>query len=205
MDEDEIDDDDDEGSFVDVTASGDVGKKKNKGDYFERNLRTLRMITTNLGAQQDTSSLGGIEYPHGGKPPIELDIEVNRDTKHHTWQLDTANAMICSNLQWSAELINFRQTKSNIGGNILYDLFTIRNETTIQPLQLQLENIANYLLANICEKEGGDGDFKMFGIKLPDVISSMLDRFNNVGRSNPIDNNNPAPVNTEDQEENDDQ
>ena len=181
---------DEEGEgYVEITGEGKVGKKGKKEDSFEKNLRILRQIVTNLGDHGKAQSIAAVEYPYGGKEPVLMDIEINRDTKHHAWQIEAANAVICSILQWSPELTNFRQAKANIGGNVLYDLFTIKNETTIEPIQTLLQNIANYLFSAICTREGGDDDFKNYGIQLPNVIGNMIEKFKGAGK--PVTSNTP--------------
>jgi hypothetical protein len=166
---------------TEITSNGNsVGstvKTVKKEDYFERNKRVLREVTTNLGSENQVSAIGLIEYPHSKQPPTDIELEVNRDTKHHSWQMETASSVICSVLQWSSELTNIRQAKANLGGNLLYDLFTIKNTTTIRPLQAWLENIANYVLDQICIKEEANADFKTYGIQLPDIISGMIQEF----------------------------
>ena len=170
-------DTDKEGTAVELNAAGKIGGKVKKEDYFQRNLRVLREITTNLGTTETVAGFGAIEYPYGDKPPETIDLELNRDTKHHQWQLETASSEICGALQWAAELTNIRQAKANIGGNMYYDLFTTKNTTTIKPLQVWLENIYNFVLSQICEKEGADQEFKNYGIQFPDTISDMIKEF----------------------------
>ena len=81
---------------------------------------------------------------------------------------------------------------SGIGGNTLYDQFTIKNEATIQPLQTWLENIVNDLLSQICTIEGGDNEYKSYGLKLPNVIGDMIEKFKGSPiMANPFDNQSP--------------
>ena len=113
-------DDADDAELKSVNNAGKAGKKD---DYFDRNMYALRQITTNLGDHDKTSSIGAMEYPHGGKPPTKVDLELNRDTKHHAWQQTTANKVITGILGWHSMLTNFTDAKANLGGNVLMDIF----------------------------------------------------------------------------------
>ena len=70
-----------------------------------------------------------------------------------------------------------RQTKTNLGGNLLYDIFTMKNETTIRPKALEFEDLWNSVFNQIKERESADRTFQNYGIKFPDVITEMISRF----------------------------
>jgi len=74
-------DDDDDSKRVEVTANGYINGRKM--DRFERNMLILKELTTNigrhpsaLGPDRATSTIGGVEYPHGAKEPTQIDLEV---------------------------------------------------------------------------------------------------------------------------------
>lgn len=150
-----------------------------KLDNFERNMMTLRKLTTNLGnhpaalgPDRTAASIMGIEYPHGGNPPTKIELAINRDTKHQAWQRESAATFLCAVMGWSPELLQIRQSKANIGGNVLADLFKICNVRTVKPRQTFYEDVINNLIRQVCELEGGSDEFKNYGIKFPDVIGT---------------------------------
>lgn len=155
---------------------GDEGKGR---DNFERSMLVLKQLTTNMGAHPNTlgpdrsaSVLAGVEYPHGGNAPTPIKLDVNKDTVHQKWQRGEAATFIAAVMGWSVTLLQIKEAKSNIGGNVLNDLFRICNVRTIKPRQRYFEDAANNLLRQICELEGGADEFKNYGIKFPDVIGS---------------------------------
>lgn len=144
--------DDPGGMPIEVNSRGDVGASA-RGDYFQRNMLVLRELTTNLGrhpaeagAGRSASSLGAIEYPHGSEPPVEINLEVNRDTAYHTFQSEKAASIICAALGWALELTSIRQAKATLGGNLLRDMFVLKNEVTVKPKQQWYENFLTWLV-----------------------------------------------------------
>ena len=89
-----------------------------------------------------------------------------------------------------------RQAKTNLGGNLLYDLFTMKNEATIEPRQGRFEDLINQILAQILERESGPADFQGYGLKFPDIITRMIEKFkgspNNTDPSRQGDETQPA-------------
>lgn len=174
-----------------IGTNGKIGGKA--PDTFQRNMMVLKELVTNLGShpsilgkERAAGSIAGIEYPHSGVAPKEIDLEINRDTKHQSWQLETATANICAILGWSPELTSLRQAKSNLGGNVIKDIFTIKNESTIIPRQRWFEDFANDVLAQLCDREGGDKEFKNYGIRFLDIVGQMIDKLAGSSSSTPV-------------------
>lgn len=169
-----------------IGASGDIGKKQ-KGSMFQQNMMILKELVTNLGSHPSklygmkSASVAGIQYPYGGHPPVSIDIEMNRDTQYHNFQLEKAASFICGILGWAPELIGIRQAKATLGGNLLYDMFTIRDTATIQPTQVLFENLFNSVIGQIVEKEPGGTRWTGYGVKFPGVIEQMLAKFQSAG------------------------
>lgn len=171
-----------------ISASGKLGKTIKKHDYFSRNMMILRELTTNLGLHphangfgENASTIAGVEYPFSGVAPTPIPLEMNRDTKHQEFQRDTAVAQICQTLRWAPELTSMRPAKTNLGGNLLFDMFTIKNESTITPRQRRFEGIINDILAQILERDGGPAEFQNYGIRLKDIITEMISKFKGSG------------------------
>lgn len=189
---------DDDPVQVEYNGNGKIGKQE--VDMFKRNMLTLKELTSNLGRHPSQLGTGeaaavfaGVEYPYGSVPPTPIPLELNRDTKHQVFQYDSAKTAICSALRWSPELIAARPTTTTLGGNLLYDIFTMRNVTTINPRQTYFEDFWNNIFAQVLEREGSS-DFRNYGIKFPEVITQMIEQLKgdtaSVGQV--TDSNNPA-------------
>lgn len=171
-----------------LTSDGQIGAKEK--DYFARNMVVLKQLVTNLGKhpsamgqEESAASIAGVEYPFSGVAPTPIDLEMNRDTKHQQFQLDMAIGQICQILRWAPELTSIRQTKTQLGGNLLYDLFTMKNQATIKPKQMRWETVMNEILGQILAMESGPAEFQGYGLKLPDNISDMISSFKGSGGS----------------------
>lgn len=125
------------------------GEEDDKAADFKKKMRVLKELTTNEGDFENSSSLGGIEYPYGQKPPTAIDLEVNRDTEYADWVLTRASKYIYSMHGWYPQLTGMSDMKSNIGGNIVVDLFNVANVSTVMPLQVFWRNAWSQILAEI--------------------------------------------------------
>lgn len=158
------------------------GVKVKKRSMFERNMMTLKRLTTNLAAHPSkvnpggnaAASFAGIEYPFSGQPPTTIDLEINRDEKYHSFTIDKATSFICGALGWAPELISVRPTKTTLGGNLLYDIFVVRNTTTILPRQATYEDMINGILGQVLAEENAPAEFEGYGLKFEDVIGTMI-------------------------------
>jgi hypothetical protein len=158
------------------------GIKVNKKSMFERNMMTLKRLTTNLAAHPSKTHVGGnaaasfagIEYPFSGQPPTTIDLEINRDERYHAFTLDKATSYICGALGWAPELISVRPAKATLGGNLLYDIFVVRNTTTILPRQSFYEDMINGILGQVLAEESAPAQFDGYGLKFEDVIGTMI-------------------------------
>lgn len=171
---------DDEPIEVEIGEGGNIGGKQL--DYFERNVLILKNLTSNLGsnasnmdAAQAAHSIAAIEYPFGSQEPTPIPLEMNRDTAHQTWQSDQATAMICATLGWAPELVGMRKASATLGGNLIYDLLTMKNMSTIKPRQIFFQDLWNGILGQINQREGGGYD--NYGIRYPDVVEELLTQF----------------------------
>lgn len=189
-----------------IGADGNIGS--GRGNQFQQNMLVLKQLVTNLSSHpsqmgaQPAASIAGVEYPYGGNAPVDIDLEMNRDTKHQTFQLEQATARICACLGWSPELIGVRAAKATLGGNLLYDMFTIRNTATIVPRQNFYQSLWNGVIGQICEMENGEDEWKNYGIKFPGVIEEMLAQFGAAGGTLNEDANLQDPDQVEDPDNN---
>ncbi len=173
-----------------INGEGYIGRGEK--DHFKENMRVLKMLTTQLGRHPGeagtgdaAASIAGIEIPFGSEAPTTIDLEMNRDTKDIEWRTDKATVRICSALRWSPELISDRPAKATLGGNLLYDIFMIKDTVTIQPRQKFYEDCINIRLQEIVEREGQTPNFPNYGIKLPEVIETLVGKLR-TGASNTI-------------------
>ena len=108
--------------------------------------------------------------------PTPINLETNRDTKHQIFQLDTAIKRICSMLGWAPELTSLLQAKTNLGGNMLYEILTQKDISTIIPDQFFFQNIWNGILVQLLAMENAQNQFAGYGIEFPRVIASMIEQ-----------------------------
>ena len=167
-----------------LDENGNIGRKKLS--QFQSNMLVLKNLVSNLGTHPSTigpgmnpsAAIAGVQYPHGGHAPTVIDLEMNGNTDHHTWQADRATATICGVLGWVPELIGMRTAKATLGGNLIYDLFSIKNVSTVQPAKNFFQDLWNDVIGQICEDNSGPTEFKDYGIQFPDVISEMIEKIN---------------------------
>ena len=176
---------DDPGQMQELNSRGDLGAKAT-GDYFQRNMLILRELTTNLGRHpaeegygKSPATLAGIEYPHGSQPPVTIDLEINRDTAYHTFQTEKAGTIICASIGWALELTSIRQAKATLGGNLLRDMFVLKNEVTIKPKQQWYENLLIWLVDSVLSDSGVTEN--MYMVRFENTIEDVIER---IGQSN---------------------
>lgn len=155
-------------AFEEINPSRKFASGESADTIFNKRITRLRQITTNEGGSS-AKSLAAIEYPHGGQPPTEIKLDVNRDTDYAQYQSDTASSVIYENHAWSKELTGRINTKSGIGGNILGDLFKLKNRSTIIPLQKQMEYVWNEVFNNLAP---WIGEYQ-FTFQFPDIITPI--------------------------------
>lgn len=177
---------DDPGQMEEINSRGDIGAKAT-GDYFQRNMLVLRELTSNLGRHpaedgqgRAAASLAGIEYPHGSEPPTTIDLEINRDTAYHVFQTEKAGSVICAALGWALELTSIRQAKATLGGNLLRDMFVLKNEVTIKPKQQWYENLLTWLIDSILADSGENENRYM--LRFENNVEAIIER---IGQSAP--------------------
>jgi len=191
-----IEEEEQDEEVLEELVDNDIAVKVRKPSMFRRNMAILKELVTNLSAhpslQKDGSksaSIAGLEYPHSGVPPTPIDLEMNRDTKHQEFQVEKAVRYICTVLGWSPELLGVQPTKTNLGGNLLYDLFTMKNEATVRPRANYFEDLWNDLFDQIKELDGAPAVFNDYGICFPDVIAEMIAKFKGDNKSANIGEN----------------
>ena len=145
-------------------------------------MNAIRQLVTAEG--EEAKSLAGVEYPFGGKPPTLLKLDVFRDTKWEQSKIDQASSYIYQSWSWNKQLTGFTESKSNLGGNIIMDLFSTRNVSTIEPVQEFWENVWGKTLQEIGKVINPNQE--MYSIKFPSKVDSLLDRLASLKKGTPV-------------------
>lgn len=160
------------GLFEETDPTRWKGDETKAAEDFRQRMMSLRKIATNEGGYGEAKSLVGMEYPYGQKAPIFEKIEVNRDTQYMDKVLDLATTLVFASHGWSKELSAYASVKASIGSNILIDLFTTKNISTIQPIQSHYENIWADVFQSLAEAVGYNQE--TYTVQFPDLISKLV-------------------------------
>lgn len=149
---------------------------KGSGDSIRSKMSALRRLVTTEGDMDESKTIAGIQYPHGGKPPTAIDLELNRDTKHAQYQWDMASSLVHAVNGWDRGLTNIKTPKSNIGGNVYRDIFTIKSVSTISPMA----DFWSGILTNIFEELGAQTKYsgEIRSPKFKSAIDNLVDKLN---------------------------
>ena len=137
-------------------------------------MNVIRKVTTNEGGFGESKTLAGIEYPHGGRPPTAIPLAINRDVKYSDFQIDKASSYVYSIHGWDKQLNGFEPARSNIGGNIIIDLFITKNTGTILPLQNDWCEIWAEILVEIAGQTEYQG--QVYTLKFPNLIDELVEQ-----------------------------
>ena len=176
-------------AFEEVDPARQEGAKKkapgSSGQEFKLRIQALRELTTQEGADEQVTGIVGIQYPHGGKPPKLMDFNVNRDVEYARWTVDNATSMVFSVNGWAKELTGQVPIKAGIGANMLYDLFLVKNVSTVKPLQHYYSvSLWADIFTNMSEAFAAP--LRNITLQFPDLISEMVKSFNDAG-DNPLE------------------
>lgn len=114
-------------------------------------MRKLRQLATVEGA--DPKSIIGMDYPFGSDAPKIEKLQVFRDTNHMKEMVNLATSYIYSVWSWAKELTGFETAKGGIGSNIVFDLFRVKNISTIKPIQKKYSTIMAKVISGIFKHE----------------------------------------------------
>lgn len=140
---------------------------------FSQQIKALRGVATNEGETERNAAKAiiALQYPNDTNQPVVEPVTVNRDVAYAEFTLNNAASMIYAIHGWAKELTGQVQVKTGIGANILYDIFSIKNVSTVIPLQNKYENIWEWVITqceNLLETSVGD-----YSIKFPDNIGQL--------------------------------
>jgi len=173
-----------------------VKRKTGKEGVYNHDLDSasykLRQLTTNEGEKARTIAL--MNYPSGAQPPTPIPLEVNRDHQFDKHMVDKHASAIYSIWDWDRQLTGATPAKANIGGNIILDLFTVKNTSVVTPNQRFYENIWGRIFTEI-GKITNPGE-TMRTIKFPNLIDELVDRLSSL--KNGSQNQNLSNGNEED-------
>jgi len=143
-----------------------------KQEQFSLRMAGIRELGTNEG--KSPKSIVALEYPNDTNQPLVTPVQVNRDVAYAEFTLNNAASVIYAVLGWSKELTGQIQVKTGIGANILYDLFVIKNVSTIIPIQERFESIWHWVISEIYTLAGIETPFH--GIKFQDNITVLVSK-----------------------------
>ena len=146
--------------------------QKDKQDQFGLRMAGIRELGTNEG--KSPKSIVALEYPNGTNQPLVTPVQVNRDVNYAEFTLNNAASVIYAVCGWSKELTGQVQVKTGIGANILYDLFVIKNVSTIIPIQERFENIWHWVITELYTL--ADLEAPIYNIKFQDNISVLVSK-----------------------------
>lgn len=167
-------------------AASGIGTKRTD---FKTRIQALRELVTADGPDEKATGLAGIQYPKGGQPPTLLNFNVNRDVDYAKWTAENAASVVFSVNGWAKELTGQVSIKAGVGANMLYDLFLVKNVSTIRPMQdYYATTVWADIFSNLNEVIGKQ--FSGLTVKYPDLITQMIVSFKNA--ANPLEQgNNP--------------
>lgn len=147
----------------------------------DRRMAKLRELTTVEGA--DPKSIVGMDYPFGQKEPKIEKLDVFRDINYTKTTIEIATSYIFGVWSWAKELTGMASFSGSIGGNIVYDLFRVKNISTIRPTQEEYKGYYIELLKLIFDKLGLTE--KVFCLNysnlIKEIISSSENNNNTIG------------------------
>lgn len=136
----------------------------------DRRMMKLRELTTVEGA--DPKSIVGMDYPFGQKEPKIEKLDVFRDVNYTKSMLEIASSYIFAVWSWAKELTGMASFSGSIGGNIVFDLFRVKNISTIRPTQEEYSGYYWELVRVIFDKLGLKE--KVFCLKYSDLIREII-------------------------------
>ena len=141
-------------------------------DEFTQFVSQLRELTTRQGNKP--SSMVALEYAAGANPPVNIPLDVNRDTDYQTFSRKSVQADICGALGWSPVLNFSEQAATNLGGNLLYDLFEVIGMTTVESIQCFYEELTGQLFEELAAVgvQGAQG----YQLKFANLVTDFVER-----------------------------
>jgi hypothetical protein len=150
----------------------------NSGFSVEGIGRALRDLMTNRGKYYDSKGLGVLSYPKGGKEPMLLNFDVDRDYEWSDHTLSKASESIYGSHDWSRILTSQNDPSQGIGGNVLLDTFKVKNNSTIKPIQRKMSWFWKSTVLKRLIEATGRKEFEKLGIAYRDKIGEMIESMN---------------------------
>lgn len=173
-----------------VQQSASISNLNNGGlqtsSAIDARMRKVRELTTVEGA--DPKSIVGMDYPHNHQAPKVEKLDVFRDVAYFESTLKMATSYIFAVWSWSKELTGFSSVNGGIGGNIVFDLFRVKNISTIKPTQKKYQKHFYDLIKVIFDKL--EIQEKIYVYQYTDLISQIIqssnENINNTAGSNQV-------------------
>ncbi len=114
---------------------------------FKGMMTEMRKVATVEGTNPKV--LGGVQYPHGGKPPLGIKMNLARDPEYLRFVTSRAADYIYAAHHWDRQLSGLETVGANNGGDVYLSILKIKNIGVIKPAQTMWGNICTDLLKNI--------------------------------------------------------
>lgn len=172
-------------AFSQPDPASSKGGSKSRSSQFKKMMNVLkRFVTAEDGRDGNASAIAGIQYPHSGKPPTPIKLDVNRDWQYQEKAIAEAKANIYSVLGWSQVMTGHKDPSGGIGSNARINEFLTRETSTILPRQNEFANMWNWLISGIMEQIGDSTDY---GIKFNSLVDILVERMKGLETSEVVE------------------
>ena len=151
----------------------------------------LRQIMTQNGDYEEAQAMGVIEYPHGGKPPEAVKMDISRDYRWLDTVTSRASDYIYASHNWSKVVAGFSRASSGIGSDLLINEFLVCNTRAIKPKQSLWERTWKVIMDHVFDQNRRE-PMKEFQFNFEDRISTLVESLR-PGSSN-VEINEPDPA-----------
>lgn len=135
----------------------------------------LKSLTTNRGDYSEADSMGVLYYPPNGQKPDVLKFDINRDYEWTDMTLDKLSGAIYASVGWSRVLTSQNEPSAGIGGNVMMDVFKVKNTSTIKPVQKQIAQFWKKTVFKRLIELSGRQDYEEYSIEFYDKIQELID------------------------------
>lgn len=146
-----------------------VGTADERRLAFKNKMREMRKVTTVEGA--NAKVLGGVQYPHGGKPPSAIKMNLARDPEYLRYTTSRAADYIYAAHDWDRQLSGLETVGANNGGDVYLSILKIKNISVIKPAQIMWGNIASDMIRQVYKLYGWKD---AYDIRLVSVLDNLF-------------------------------
>jgi len=157
-------------AFEEPPPERQVDDPKVRTTAFKEKMREMRKVTTVEGA--NAKVLSGVQYPHGGKPPQLMKLNLARDSEYLRFTTSRAADYIYAAHHWDRQLSGLETVGANNGGDVYLSILKIKNIGVIKPSQIMWGNIASDIVRQIFKVYGWKN---VYDIRLVSVLDPLFE------------------------------